>query len=131
MQEWLELRAKNPNTYVMPRAGPRATDSVTRLQPVDVQLPDNVRVVSNTTYEDRAVAFVKITNAMGLIVALFAVGLLTVAWDWPLLAGATLLVGLGMYLCVWMVAFIIHSMLTPDFVVLFREVMIWRHIKGR
>lgn len=126
MQEWLDLRAKNPGTYVMPYAAPvRPSDKVVHVPQVDINLPHQVQVVSNNTYEDRAVHFVIITNCMGWIVALFVVGLLYVAWDWPLLAGATLLAGLGMYLATWLVAFIIHHLLLPDFTVLFNAVMLW------
>lgn len=132
MQEWLDLRAKNPNTYVMPFVMPaRGTDVVRRqIAQLDINV-SGPHIVSNTSATDRAEAFVIETSRLALYGALLAVLVAWVGLDWPLLTSAMLLLFGAFFVLVWLLVWLVHRALTPEALAWFHAVQIWRYIRGR
>jgi hypothetical protein len=80
-------------------------------------------------YEDRAKGFglatAPLAGVAGLVAAL--VGIL--GWQVPIASLATLLLALGGFALIWLLAFIAHTLISPDGTMFFHTVLAWGYLR--
>jgi hypothetical protein len=87
-------------------------------------------LMPNAGYEDRArgfsIATAPLAAVVGLVVALVAV----IGWSVPIASLVTLLLALGGFALVWLLAFIAHLLISPDGATFFHVLFAWRFLRA-
>ena len=130
-----------PTTAIVPAKrqtfvpAPKAEPVVTRrmVEPIDINMPQQavMSVDMRTTAVDRAQGFSIETHQLGLVVGVLAVLVAVVGRGQPLLTIGTLFTFGIWYTVVWLAAWVLHRVISPDGIAAFNAVMSWVYIFRR
>lgn len=117
------------NTYV---AAPKSEPVTARRYPVtvDMNMPQQsiMTVDMRTSAVDRAKGFAIETHQLSVVTGILAVVVAVVGFGHPFLALGTLWTFFVWYTIVWLAAWVIHRILTPEFIALYNARMSWRYL---
>ena len=113
---------------------PALKDPPSRIVEVEIvrelpQAPTTV-LMPHAGYEDRAkgfgIATAPLAGVAGLVAAL--VGML--GWQVPFASLATLLLALGGFSLVWLLAYVAHTLISPDGTMFAHTILAWRYLRA-
>jgi hypothetical protein len=113
---------------------PALRDPAPRVIEIEVprELPSapSTILMPNAGYEDRAKGFSLATAPLaavaGLVVALVAV----IGWQVPIASLVTLLLALGGFALVWLIAYLGHVFISPDGALFLHTILMWGWLKN-
>ena len=80
-------------------------------------------------YEDRARGFSLATAPLGIVASLVAALVGIVGWQVPVLSLVTLLLALGGFAGVWLLAYTVHVVVSPDGATFIHVLLAWGYIR--
>ncbi len=122
------IQRNGRNTYV-----PALRDPAQRI--VEVEIPRELPAAPTTVlmphagYEDRAKGFTLATAPLagvaGIVVALVAI----IGWQVPIASLATLLLALAGFALVWLIAYVAHTLISPDGTMFAHTILAWGYLR--
>lgn len=98
------------------------------VRPIDLPTPPHTVLLPHAGYEDRAkgfgIATAPLAGVVGFVVALIGV----IGWQVPFASLATLLLALGGFAIVWLVAYLGHIFISPDGSLFLHTVNAWAYL---
>lgn len=122
------MKRRHETNFVAPLPEPRRVeiiegDAALPASPTPVLLP-------KAGYEDRArgfgIATAPLAGAVGLVAAIAGI----VGWAVPVASLVTLLLALGGFAAVWLVAYLAHVLISPDGALFAHTFWMWRTIRA-
>jgi hypothetical protein len=103
-------------------------------QIIEVEVPRDLPATPNTVllpqagYQDRArgfsIATAPLAGVAGLVAALVGI----IGWSVPIASLATLLLALGGFVFVWLLAYLAYVFVSPDGTMFVHTLLMWRHL---
>ena len=125
---------QGPN-YIAPRAPGEIVQARRQatIMPADpMQLPAapaTSEVILRTTYEDRARGWLLAVTPLSAVGGLAGVLLAAVGWAMPIFSLGALLVYFATFAGVWLLGYVVHTMVSPDGVALLHVLFAWRYVE--
>lgn len=98
------------------------------VRPADLPAPPHTVLLPHAGYEDRArgfsIATAPLAGVVGFVVALVGV----IGWQVPFASLATLLLALGGFAIVWLIAYVSHVLISPDGSIFLHTVYAWGYL---
>lgn len=114
--------------FVTPSPRPRV--EIVESQPSQLPAPPQTVLLPTANYTDRAKGFTLSTGplagATGFVVLLIGI----TAFGVPVLSVAALLLALGGFTVAWLVAYIVHTVVSPDGTMFAHTVLAWRFLRA-
>ena len=124
----MELQTKTRNNFVpaLQEPSPQVVEvEITRELPT---APTTV-LMPRAGYEDRAKGFGLATAPLAAIAGLVAALVGVLGWQVPIASLVTLLLALGGFAAVWLVAYVAHVFVSPDGALFLHTVMTWSYLR--
>ncbi len=103
---------------------------VIEIEPVQLPNAPTTVLLPTANYTDRAQGFslatMPLAGATGLVTVLIGIS----AFSVPLLSVAALLLALGGFCAAWLVAYIAHTLISPDGTMFAHTVLTWRYLRA-
>lgn len=115
------------STYVPALAEPRRVEIVEAER--DLPAPPSPVLLPHAGYEDRARGFRIATAPLAVVVGFVVALLAVVGWSVPALSLLTLLLALGGFALVWLVAYVAHVLISPDGALFGHVVLMWGYLR--
>jgi hypothetical protein len=98
--------------------------------PRELPAPPQTVLLPQANYTDRAKGFslatAPLAAVVGLVVALVAI----IGWQVPVASLATLLLALGGFALVWLIAYLGHVLISPDGATFFHVLLAWKYLRA-
>jgi hypothetical protein len=98
--------------------------------PRELPAPPQTVLLPQANYTDRAKGFslatAPLAAVVGLVVALVAI----IGWQVPIASLATLLLALAGFALVWLIAYIAHTLISPDGTMFAHTLLAWRYLRA-
>ena len=91
--------------------------------------PATSDVILHTTYEDRARGWLLAVTPLSAVGGLAGVLLAAVGWAMPILSVTALLVYFATFAGVWLLGYVVHTVVSPDGVALLHVLFAWRYVE--
>ncbi len=97
--------------------------------PRELPAPPQTVLLPHAGYEDRArgfsIATAPLAAVVGLVIALVAI----IGWQVPIASLATLMLALGGFALVWLIAYIAHTLISPDGTMFSHTILAWGYLR--
>jgi phage shock protein PspC (stress-responsive transcriptional regulator) len=121
----MSLRERH-NNFVVP--APRPQVEIATVQP-ELPAPPTTVLLPHAGYEDRArgfgIATAPLAGIAGIVAALVGI----VGWQVPVASLITLLLALGGFAVVWLIAYIAHTLISPDGALFLHTLFTWGYLR--
>lgn len=108
---------------------PRSRVEIIEVTPAQLPAPPSTVLLPTANYTDRSVGFsiaaAPLAVATGLVVLLIAI----VAFGVPLLSVAALLLALAGFAATWLIAYIAHTLISPDGALFLHTIFAWAFLR--
>ncbi len=113
---------------------PALKDPPSRIVEVEIarELPQSPTTVlmPHAGYEDRAKGFSLATAPLAGVAGLVAALVGMLGWQVPFASLATLLLALGGFSLVWLIAYVAYTLISPDGTMFAHTVLAWRYLRA-
>jgi len=118
-----------PGEILLPAV--RRAAPIVPAEPMHLPAPSaTTEVVLRTDYRDRAVGWLYAVTPLAGVGGLAGVLLAAVGWAMPILSVAALLVYFATFAGVWLLGYIVHTVVSPDGVALVHTLLAWRYVNA-
>jgi hypothetical protein len=115
--------------FVAPLPSPRVEIVETEVERV-LPAPPSTVLLPQAGYQDRALGFRIAAMPLACVVGAVAALVAIVGWSVPVLSLLTLLAALAGFSVVWLIAFAIHTFVSPDGSVFASVVLAWLYLRS-
>jgi hypothetical protein len=119
---------KRDVNFVAPAPNPRV--EIVEVSPAQLPAPPQTVLLPTANYTDRARGFTLATGplaaATGFVVALIAI----TAFGVPALSVAALLLALAGFTAAWLIAYIAHTLISPDGALFVHTILAWQFLRA-
>lgn len=114
--------------FVAPAPEPRSRVEIVEVEH-NLPVPPQTVLLPHAGYEDRARGFSLATAPLACVAGLVAALVGIIGWQVPFASLATLLLALGGFALVWLLAFVAHMIISPDGATFFHVVLTWAYLR--
>ncbi len=115
--------------FVAPLPEPKTRVEIVEIERELPAAPTTV-LMPHAGYEDRArgfsIATAPLAAVVGLVIALAAI----IGWQVPIASLATLLLALGGFSLVWLIAYVAYTLISPDGTMFAHTLLAWRYLRA-
>lgn len=114
--------------FVAPLPEPRSRVEIVEVQR-ELPAPPQTVLLPHAGYEDRARGFSLATAPLACVAGLVAALVGIIGWQVPFASLVTLLLALGGFALVWLLAFVAHMIISPDGAMFFHTILAWAYLR--
>lgn len=122
------MKVYHENNFVAPAPNPRV--EIIEVTPAQLPAPPQTVLLPTANYTDRARGFslstAPLAGATGFVVLLIGI----IAFGVPALSVAALLLALAGFTAAWLIAYIAHTVVSPDGTMFAHTILAWRYLRA-